>query len=63
MYDDNDRTIIDVSWNESPMGKWTKKQTIPDDKYIIGVKADTSEDSYITSLAFVLAPKSEMHVE
>ena len=63
-YDEtNDRPIVDVKWNDSPMGKWTEPQAIPDDKFIIGVKANTVNDNYITSLSFILCPKATVHTD
>ena len=63
-YDEtNDRPIVDVKWNEPPMGKWTEPQLIPDDKFIIGVKANTVNDNYITSLSFILCPQGAVHTD
>ena len=55
LFDDQGNTIVDEKWNEREMGQWSEPQIISEDKYLIGVQANTVNDNYITSLSFILS--------
>ena len=58
LYDKDMEYILHHTWDETSTGIWTEPQIIPEGYTIIGVKANTRYENFLSDVVFILGPEA-----